>query len=224
MERELGFRPSPTERSLRLVTEHAELIYFASLGGLTALLLGIVLGVSGTFGAGVLVTVLALILTALPASDLAVALVNHFITFLLPPRVLPRLDFKDGIPASCSTFIVMPTMLVRPDSAVLLLERLEVHFLSNPEQHFYYALLTDFADAPDAKMPEDGSYLRAALDGIRSLNVRHCHAGSERFFLFHRTRTWNPVQGCWMGWERKRGKLLEFNRLLRGAGTRALRR
>ena len=180
-EREVGFKPSLNERLLRLVAEHAELIYFGSFGALTALLLCLVLAVSGSFGAGVPVIALAFILSLLPATDLAVALVNHLITFLLPPRVLPRMDFKDGIPASCSTFIVMPTMLVGPESAALLLERLEVHFLSNPEQNFYYALLTDFADAPDAHMPEDDSYLRAALDGIRSLNARHCRAGRAFF-------------------------------------------
>ena len=40
---------------------------------------------------------------------------------------------------------------------------------------------------------------------------------NQRFFVFHRKRLWNPGEGKWMGWERKRGKLHEFNRLLRGA-------
>src|SRR5439155_16594309 len=37
------------------------------------------------------------------------------------------------------------------------------------------------------------------------------------FHLLHRERRWNACEGCWMGWERKRGKLEELGRLLAGA-------
>ena len=40
---------------------------------------------------------------------------------------------------------------------------------------------------------------------------------ADRFFLFHRDRQWNVREHAWIGWERKRGKIEEFNRLLRGA-------
>src|SRR5438132_11200511 len=126
--------------------------------------------------------------------------------------------FKEAIPADCATFVVMPCMLVHPDSARVLLQRLEIHYLSNPDPQLYFALLTDFADGPQEHMPEDESYVRAALDGIKMLNERYCAGRPERFFICHRRRIWNPVQNCWMGWERKRGKLTEFNRLLRGDG------
>jgi cyclic beta-1,2-glucan synthetase len=130
---------------------------------------------------------------------------------------LPRLEFRDGIPPDCATFVVVPCMLLRPQSAAAMLERLEIHYLANPDPQLSFALLTDFADAPDEHRPEDEEYLRAALEGVRELNERHAPGGPPRFFLFHRARRWNPSQGCWMGWERKRGKLSEFNRLLRGA-------
>jgi cyclic beta-1,2-glucan synthetase len=158
-----------------------------------------------------------LLLAALiPASELSVGLVHYLITLMIPPRVLPKLDFKEGIPVDCATFVVMPTMLLRPESAAVLADRLEVHYLSNPDPQLHFAILTDFADAPAETMPEDETYLRAALDRIRALNERYAPDGPARFFLFHRRRRWNPAQGCWMGWERKRGKLVEFNRLLRG--------
>src|SRR5262249_21037666 len=80
-----------------------------------------------------------------------------------------------------------------------------------------FALLTDFADAPHQTMPQDDDLLHDALERIGVLNQRYSNAGLDIFFLFHRRRLWNASQGCWMGWERKRGKLLEFNRLLRGA-------
>ncbi len=59
--------------------------------------------------------------------------------------------------------------------------------------------------------------LEAARAGIAALNAKHAGGGADRFFLFHRLRQWNAREGLWMGWERKRGKIEEFNRLLRGA-------
>jgi cyclic beta-1,2-glucan synthetase len=159
------------------------------------------------------VAVLALLL---PMSELAVGMVNHLITLFVPPRVLPKLDTKDGVPAGCTTIVVMPAMLVRPESAEVLLSRLEIHCLANPDPQLRFALLTDFADAPNESMPEDEGYVRDALERVRALNERYRGDGPDKFFLFHRKRLWNPAQGTWMGWERKRGKLAEFNRLMRG--------
>jgi len=48
------------------------------------------------------------------------------------------------------------------------------------------------------------------------LNKKYLSAGQNLFFLFHRPRRWNASEKLWMGYERKRGKLMEFNALLRG--------
>ena len=108
-------------------------------------------------------------------SELAVGLVNYLLTLLLPPRVLPKLDFKDGIPADCATFVVMPAH-ARPGRRAreALLERLEIHYLANPDPQLRFALLTDFADAPhehDAR----GRRLRPATpsSGVQALNERY---------------------------------------------------
>src|SRR5262249_15520717 len=139
-------------------------------------------------------TVLILLAALLPASELAVGLVNYLITLTVPPRVLPKMAFKDGTPADCATFVVMPCMLVQAESAAALLGRLEIHYLSNPDAPLYFALLTDFADAPQEEMPEDNNYVRAALEGVKVLNKRYCAGRPERFFVCHRRRVWNPVQ------------------------------
>ena len=156
------------------------------------------------------------LLVLLPAGELAVGLVNHLLTLLLPPRVLPKLDFKDGIPADYAAFVVMPSMLVRPQSAADLLERLEIHHLANPDPRLRFALLTDFADAPAETMPEDAGYLRDAVERVKALNAALRATGRTSSSSSTAGGIWNPAQGCWMGWERKRGKLSEFNRLLRG--------
>jgi cyclic beta-1,2-glucan synthetase len=131
--------------------------------------------------------------------------------------VLPKLDFTTGVPAGYETVVVIPGMLFRPESASHLAERIELHYLANPDPQLRFALLTDWADAPAEHMPEDEALVQSAVQAIQELNERHAPDSPPRFFLFHRKRLMNPQEGRWMGWERKRGKLEEFNRLLRGA-------
>jgi cyclic beta-1,2-glucan synthetase len=80
-----------------------------------------------------------------------------------------------------------------------------------------FALLSDFVDAHAEELPQDRALLAAATAGVDGLNAKYALQGEARFLLLHRRRQWNPVEKVWMGWERKRGKLLELNRLLRGA-------
>jgi cyclic beta-1,2-glucan synthetase len=214
-ETRLQYRAGFKDRLLSTALGHPKTVYFGALAAVFAAIVAGLVGYLGQFG--FLVGAVFLLAALLPASELAVGIVHYLLTLLLPPRVLAKLDFKDGIPGDCTTFVVMPTLLLRAEGAAVLAERLEVHYLSNPDPHLRFALLTDFADAPAETMPEDSSYLLDAMERIKSLNGRYSNGGPDRFFLFHRRRTWNPVQGCWMGWERKRGKLVEFNRLLRGA-------
>ena len=216
------YRATFRERIHEFVMTHPRLIYFGSILTLMAGLLTIaILAEAATsptaIGAGMLVLmVLALLI---PASDIAVGLINNLTTLLLAPKKLARLDFKAGIPADVSSMVVVPSMLTRLDSAAHLLERLEITFLANPDPVLRFALLTDFADASEEHRPEDDSLVRSALDGVAALNTRYAPNGPPRFYLFHRRRTWNPEQNRWMGWERKRGKLSEFNRLIRGDQT-----
>jgi len=153
----------------------------------------------------------------LGASQPAVALMNWLATLLVTPCLLPRLDFSTGIPEACRSMVVVPTMLSSVAGVDRLVETLEVHHLANRDDHLHFALLTDFRDAPAEIVPGDDILLQRARDGIERLNRKYAAAdGRTLFFLFHRPRRWNPGENLWMGYERKRGKLMEFNALLRG--------
>jgi cyclic beta-1,2-glucan synthetase len=214
-EADLGYRPRFRDWVKDFLLGHPSLVFFGLLGLLTVGLTAGVLAVAAPASWGMAALIAAV--AVLPGSEVAVTLTNYLVAKLVPPRVLPRLELRGGIPADCATFVVIPGMLARPDSAAHLVERLELHYLANPDPQLRFALLTDFADAPKPDMPEDERYVKAALAGIAELNRRHAPEGAPRFFLFHRKRQWDAAEGCWMGWERKRGKLHEFNRLLRGA-------
>ncbi len=149
------------------------------------------------------------------ATEPAIAVANALVTFLLPPRRLPKMDFSEGIPADCVTMAVVPTLLLSEDFVAKLLRSLEVRFLVNRDPRLCFALLTDF---PDSATPTDELDHLAGLcaDGVRLLNVRYGQGQREPFYLFHRNSEWSPKQATWMGLERKRGKLIALNNLLRG--------
>ncbi|MEO6096959.1 MAG: glucoamylase family protein, partial [Fibrobacteria bacterium] len=169
-------------------------------------------------GLGTAAALLLAVLGAVPLSEGAMALVNRIVTSLVPPRILPKLDFSKGIPPDCRTLVVVPTLLQGLDEVRELLQRIEVHFLANPDGDIRFALLSDWADARLQILPGDGDLLQAAVEGMEELNARYGEMpdGGARFLLLHRERRWNAREGVWMGWERKRGKLNELNRLLRG--------
>ena len=157
---------------------------------------------------------LLLLLTLVPMLTVAVAAVNWLLTHTLPPQVLPKMEFAAGIPATCSTMVVIPCLISHTSDLDSLFNQLELHYLRNPEPALAFALLSDFADAATPTRPEDETLLAYAQQKLATLHEKYA---SQPFYFFHRQRLWNPREGVWMGWERKRGKLHEFNRLLRGA-------
>ena len=220
LELELGYRSGIRERCIRACMANAAVVYLGSILILTLAMAAapVIAGVeAGTSWLGLLVLGL---LGLLPASDMAVAFTHRIVTKAFLPQRLPRLALQDGIPASLRTFVVMPTMLGCAADIAEHIERLEMHYLSNREGDVYFALLTDWRDADAETVAADVELLAAATAAIQALNARYGpveHTGHPRFFHLHRARIWNQSERKWMGWERKRGKLHEFNRLLRGA-------
>jgi cellobiose phosphorylase len=150
-------------------------------------------------------------------SQPAVALVNWLLGMLVPAQLLPRMSFAGGIPDHCRTLVVVPWLLGSSHGLAEQLDALEIRYLGNRDANLRYALLTDFPDAIERDMPGDAALLAAVTAGIDRLNAKYPLPGSTRFYLFHRPREWNARQQVWMGFERKRGKLGDLNRVLRGA-------
>ena len=144
-----------------------------------------------------------------PASETAVAVIHRVISESVKPKHLPRLSLGLGIPPEHRVLVVMPAMLTSARSAPALARRLLLHYLANPETQAQFALLTDWADADAAQLPGDDAMLSSALGEIQALNALHPNHKdiAPRFILLHRKRTYSTTEQCWMGWERKRGKL-----------------
>lgn len=195
----------------------ASLLYFV---GLAVFAMPPWLGLGWFLAAGgtpIAVTALVMLLTAVLLASLASGLINGLITHWLPPRSLPKLNFEAGIPDEARAAVAVPVLLARGADVGPLIERLETNYLNNDDRNLVYVVLCDLADAPRREMAGDERLLDTLRRQIDTLNTRYRrNQDSGPFLALNRRREWNPAQHCWMGWERKRGKLLQFNRLVTG--------
>jgi cyclic beta-1,2-glucan synthetase len=219
LEKDLGCHVPIKRWCLRVFLSGATPGYLTTIAVVTGLLLMLPLLAAHASGVSLGALVLLGFLAMIPASDLAIALINRSVMEMVGPRALPRLELHDGVPPSLRTVVVVPVLLTSEAAIEEHVNHLEIHFLANPDGAIHFALLSDWIDAPTETMPEDDRLLAVAIDGVARLNARHgpAPAASERFLLLHRRRIWSAGEGKWMGWERKRGKLDELNHLLTGA-------
>ena len=217
LEKATGYRPTPREATHRWVLRHPNVVFVGGIVIGTMIALGLLFRLAGPASRPAWIAVILLAL--IPANDIAVGALNQLVTAFLPPRVLPKLDFlRSGVPPEYRTAVVIPTLFGSVEAVHEALDNLEVQFLANREAHLHFAVLSDFTDSPTETRETDAAIVLAAVEGVRALNTRYAPATNDAFYLLHRPRRWNPQQGMWMGWERKRGKLAEFNRFVRGAG------
>ena len=215
LEDQIGFRPGVGLILARMARAHPSLVYLVSVGLVAAASLVLPLLTIADWPMRFLMAGLALI----PATDIAVTLVNRLMAARTRPAELPSLALRSGPTAGLRTLVAVPVLLTRPEQVEELVDRLEVHYLANPEGELHFALVSDWADSETPELASDAELLSAAARGVARLNERHGPGpgGADRFLLFHRRRLFNPGESMHMGWERKRGKLHELNRLLRGA-------
>ncbi|MDP9054565.1 MAG: DUF3131 domain-containing protein, partial [Acidobacteriota bacterium] len=231
LEAELKARIPAGKQLLRWASRHATPVYIGSTLALTAcfvVLSWLLAREAGVHSRPILVALGAL--SIFPLSELCVQIVNALVISLMPPEPLPKLDFRDGIPATEATLVVIPMMLTSRESVYTEVEKLEVRYLGNRDAHIYYSLFPDFTDSAQSNAPNDVELLQAARDGIAKLNTRYplpagtaaAQENGDRFLLFHRQRAWSESEQRWIGRERKRGKLEELNAFLCGAGNKQI--
>ncbi len=217
-ETELGYRAAMRAWPARVSAAAGIRGYLRCIALVTAVLLsGPLLALAGAESSAWMLALLG-VLGLVPAIEAAMALVNDSVTRRFGAKILPALALRDGVPAHLRTLVVVPTLLANRETIEEHLERIEVHHLASPDGDLSFALLSDWADASTESVRGDDALVDAAVEGIARLNRRYGPGpAGDRFLLLHRRRLWNAAERQWMGWERKRGKLHELNRLLRGA-------
>ncbi len=211
-EKKINYKPTWKEKLSRFLSRHPAKVYFGVLTTLTTLFMGGLLTLGWALGGGWKELAAIGFLGLIPCSEIAISITHLGGGAFLSPKLLPKLEFKKKVPQKHSTMLVIPALLSDKKEIEDLIQRLEVHFLANNLENLNFALLLDYKDAVKEHLPSDKKFLETARGKIRELNEKY----PAEFFILIRERKWNPKEKIWMGWERKRGKLREFNRFLLG--------
>jgi len=210
----IGYYPPPMERLRGFVRRWKDDVYILGIHALSLLLLVAIIGpLVPHYSYWPLMV--ALLLALIPASQGAIDLMNHIVSALFTAQALPKLDFSEGVPANAASVVVVPTLLISEKQVRELCDQLEARYLSNQDPNIHFGLLTDLPDAEvEPNAGDRNPLVDLAVQIIAELNEKYRGQQGGSFFLLHRHRVFNARQGVWMGWERKRGKLLDFNKFL----------
>jgi len=210
----IGYRPRFREQLRKAVLRQPEWIYLSTIGLSTVIMSAIVLLLFATLLPGIW-RFAALAVFLVPIMQCAVEVSNLLLTRLIAPTKLPRLDFSNGIPGDSRTLAAVPILLMNEEQVRQAVRDLEIRYLGNRDRNLYFALVTDL---PDSTTPVDEKDALAEICSrlIDGLNSKYRKCGQGPFLHLHRLRSYNAVEGVWMGWERKRGKMLDLNNLLLG--------
>jgi hypothetical protein len=211
-----GFHPPLIDRVRRVIRALADDFYIIGIELITIFFIAAALfPLLPSYSVSALAIAFALML--IPVMQDAVDLVNNIVTAIFGPQPLPKLDFSESIPLECATLVAVPALLLNEEQVRKLVTDLEVRFLANRDPHLHFALLTDLPDSRTKPHENDSHPLvELAIQLIDELNAKYTSPKCGSFLLLHRRRIFNTRQGVWMGWERKRGKLLDLNKLLVG--------
>ncbi len=217
LEKLVAYRPTGRERFYRGPLRHSGGFYWGSLAIATTAGLALLAWYALAQGASAWAVAALVVLASLPFSEMALAVVNRVSAFVFPPRVLPRLDHREPLTSTNRTLVVVPALLSSVGSTRNVIENLEVAYLSNRDLNLAFALVGDMLPSDGATREGDGAIVEAAVRGVSELNERYEEEhGVRPFHLLVRSRRFNESEGKWMGWERKRGALLELVREMRG--------
>jgi cyclic beta-1,2-glucan synthetase len=211
----VGYHATMGERFRTLLRRHPDEFLLGGIAVLTFSIITVAVWLLTPVTTPAVLVFVSMLILLLPSSQAAVQLMNYVTTNLLPATTLPKLDFSEGVADDCVTMVAIPTLLLGEEQVHGLVEDLEVRYLGNHDRNIHFALVSDL---PDAHQPatEENALVALCSRLVTELNERYSAKGAGTFFHFHRHRVYNPRERGWMGWERKRGKLLDLNHLLRG--------
>lgn len=213
LEEKIHYKKTLRESIHAWVIKHSTFVYLGGIIGCTLILEGILFYYLSNTNLNVIGKSCLLLLSLLPISELSVQFVNLILNLFLLTPLLPKMSFETGVPLEYKTLVVVPMMLLTPESIRSEIDRLEIRYLANTDNFLKFALFSDFTDAKTPHAETDNALLKIAIDGLNTLEEKYGHG---KFFLFHRQRTWSNSENRWIGEERKRGKLEYLNRFLMG--------
>ena len=195
---------------------------YISVISIISIILAIIL--SGIVGAplgrpkmlNVITLIIEFILIFIPITEAVIKIIQTILNKTVKPKLIPKMDFSKGIPEENATMVVIPTVLDSGEKTKELLEKLEIFYLANKSENIYFTLLGDCTTSKNKKEPYDEKIIENAEITLKELNDKYKKEGLPIFNFIYRNRQWNGKQEHFLGWERKRGLLNQFNEYLLG--------
>ncbi len=201
---------------------------YISVISIISLILTVILSISTIVGAdvgapfwrpkmlNVITVIIEFILILIPATEAVIKIIQTILNKTVKPKLIPKMDFSKGIPEEYITMVVIPTVLDSGEKTKALLEKLEVFYLANKSENIYFTLLGDCTTSKNKKEPYDEKIIENAEITLKELNNKYKKEGLPIFNFIYRNRQWNGKEEHFLGWERKRGLLNQFNEYLLG--------
>lgn len=155
--------------------------------------------------------ILTILLTYIPIETIFIQIVQYISNKLVKPKLVPKLDFQNGIPKESATFVVIPTIITKKEKIDEMMKKLEVYYIANKSENLYFALLGDVSASSKEEEDFDEEISNYGLEHAKKLNEKYPSTEFPKFHFLYRKRIWNEKEECYLGWERKRGLLNQFN-------------
>ena len=162
----------------------------------------------------IITTIIFTILAIIPISEIYIQVLNYILGKSVQPKLIPKMDFIQGIPEECATVVVIPTIIKDAKRVTELIRKMEVYYWANKSENIYFALLGDASASKNEREDFDEQVIEAGINAVKELNEKYENIKFPKFHFIYRKRFWNASEKCYLGWERKRGLLTEFNEFL----------
>ena len=161
--------------------------------------------------------ILSFIIFLVPASEVAIQITQYILSKTVKPKLIPKMDFSNGINKENSTMVVIPTIVKSKEKVKELMRKLEVYYLANQSKNIYFTLLGDCSESDKEEEEFDKEVIEEGIKQVKILNRKYGEEQEIPIFNFiYRKRQFNESEHSYLGWERKRGMLNQFNEYLLG--------
>ena len=164
-----------------------------------------------------IIFLLSIIVFLIPSSEIAVQLIQYSLSKFIKPKLIPKIDFSQGIDKENSCMVIIPTIVNSKEKVEEMIKKLEVYYIANKSSNLYFTLLGDCSESSVKEEEKDNIVIETGLKLIDNLNKKYSTENEFPIFNFlYRKREWNENENCYLGWERKRGMIIQFNQYLLG--------
>lgn len=164
----------------------------------------------------ILISIILGILIFIPVQTIIVQIIQYLLSKIVTPKMIPKLDFTNGIPKENTTMVIIPTILKSKEKTEELMKKLEVYYLANKSENIYFTLLGDCSSSKSKIESFDESVIKSGISMTNFFNEKYKDENFPKFNFIYRNRLWNECENKFLGWERKRGFITQFNSYILG--------